>query len=1286
MLRLFSILLIVAFTFIPVQVHAATLSTDGSWVVIGGEYNMGGTNKINEESRVRFVKYFSDGTAQLEVQLRTWATGGKRVNCTCGYPIDGPWTYWTSDFDIYVNGTRVGRIEPTDVKHYHGSGKYTESMTFAVQTGVNLHIVVDPVNPWGPGYSSVAAGGGEGNIDVTIPKQTISISYNTNGGTPSSLGSQTVNAGDGFNLRSDVLRKTGYIHSGWNTNSSGTGVNYSLGQWTSFSSSITLYAKWTPNTYTVRYNGNGNTGGSTASSSHTYGTAKNLTANGFTKTGYHFIGWATSSTGNVAYSNGQSVSNLTSTNGGTVDLYAKWAPNSYTVTYNGNGNTSGSTATSTHTYDTWKTLTANGFHKTGYLFVNWNLNSAGTSTSYSNGQNVLNLTTVQNGNINLYAQWTPVKYKISFNGNGATSGSMSTIDATYDVSQNLPANQFKRTGYDFAGWNTKANGTGTAISDGGAAKNLTTTNGAEVVLYAQWNPIKYTITLDANGGTYEGKSTHTVTVPYDTTYTFTQPERYGYKFMGWTLKGGDSSSVPIEGNFSTKGNIVKINGKQFRVLSVNGSKVKVLMMDSYTSDYFNRSSITTSFGSYTGQKYAGSDLDDAMTSYYNSLPAIIRNAIVEQNISQSMYSYLGDSSTTETSYVGITGSTYTIARRGSTNVGMRKVYALDVDDIFEYLGPTFTGSQINKMIFDSNDAVYRYIWLRSAYYNKSVSGSENKALTYRGKEGRLSDETINYTYREIHPVFVIDLDLLTSTSGVMEGYTWNKNEKVITQSPYTGVVYEGTYTVKNLRYKPGTVTFVAKWEPCTYTVRYYELMHPSSSTVITYDVTAWVNGNPYSVAGVDEFGKYTWRKGYLIYNVGTKANYVKRSSSGSLIQASKSFTSPNTSLLSVNGVYTNLVPQNKVSTSYLTPAQNNPSAGYIQYINLLNYDAQKELWRKMVNGESYSLNETDVHIFAVFDDTVAAVRHVDDKYYVEGVEYNPKYEDGSIHYTNKDVTVKYSFYDGFSGIKTIRYMLGTSELKRWNYGEENDVAQAEGLLTISNGQVLTKLGPTTATVSLTFANNVSASQNYYLEVTDYSGNVSKFPISINCIDKTPPKLEDWIFQLCSGSITTSTNQPKKITASDTQSGVDYIEYVLSYTDEWGKPVQKKYRIEGSSGWMEVVPNPSNAVKIDIKVVDKATNVFETQNCQYTNYMEAESGVSLIDYNYLFGKYDEMFGRAEYDSDVTESNALEFIEALEQDTNDAAVSCLRWLQAKVKNGSTEAEALREFMDIYLYYRH
>ena len=119
---------------------------------------------------------------------------------------------------------------------------------------------------------------------------------------------------------------------------------------------ISIYADWKANAYTVKYNGNGNTGGSTAGSSHTYDTAKGLTANGFTKTGYTFKNWNTKADGSgTSYADKASVKNLTATAGGTVNLYAQWTANKYTVTYNANGGT-GTMANQELTYNKAATL------------------------------------------------------------------------------------------------------------------------------------------------------------------------------------------------------------------------------------------------------------------------------------------------------------------------------------------------------------------------------------------------------------------------------------------------------------------------------------------------------------------------------------------------------------------------------------------------------------------------------------------------------------------------------------------------------------------------------------------------------------------------------------------------------------------------------------------------------------------------------------------------------------------------------------------------------------------
>ena len=88
---------------------------------------------------------------------------------------------------------------------------------------------------------------------------------------------------------------------------------------------VTLTANWTANTYTIAFNGNGSTGGSTSSMKATYDSAVTLTANGFIKAGYVFTGWNTKSDGSgKSYSDKETVKNLTSVDGATVTLYAQW--------------------------------------------------------------------------------------------------------------------------------------------------------------------------------------------------------------------------------------------------------------------------------------------------------------------------------------------------------------------------------------------------------------------------------------------------------------------------------------------------------------------------------------------------------------------------------------------------------------------------------------------------------------------------------------------------------------------------------------------------------------------------------------------------------------------------------------------------------------------------------------------------------------------------------------------------------------------------------------------------
>jgi len=191
-------------------------------------------------------------------------------------------------------------------------------------------------------------------------------------------------------------------------------------------------------------------------------------------------------------------------------------PISYSVAFNGNNSTSGTMPNQSFTYGTAQNLTANVFTRTGHTFLGWNTATDGTGTSYTNGQNVNNLTAIAGATITLYAQWTPITYSVTFDGNGSTGGSMSNQAFTYGTAQNLTANAFTRTGHVFDGWNTNVAGTGTSYTNTQSVNNLTIIQSATVTLYAQWHAISSEANITAIAGqsiTWGGGNGSSATTP-----------------------------------------------------------------------------------------------------------------------------------------------------------------------------------------------------------------------------------------------------------------------------------------------------------------------------------------------------------------------------------------------------------------------------------------------------------------------------------------------------------------------------------------------------------------------------------------------------------------------------------------------------------------------------------------------------------------------------------------------------------------------------------------------------
>ncbi|WP_419018251.1 InlB B-repeat-containing protein [Eubacterium callanderi] len=237
--------------------------------------------------------------------------------------------------------------------------------------------------------------------------------------------------------------------------------------------------------YALAFDSNGG-GGVMPNQTKNYGEALTLNPNEYTKTGYTFSGWKELKSGAVYPDKATLTEDFTVIDDETVPLYAQWRANSYSVRFDGNTADGGSMGDQAMTYDEAASLTTNSYTKTGYTFTGWNTQADGEGTAYSDGQNVVNLTTTDGEVVKLYAQWRANKYSIRFDGNTADGGSMGDQAMTYDEAADLELNSYTKTGYTYKGWNTQPDGSGTAYTDGEEVSNLTTADGETVLLYAQW--------------------------------------------------------------------------------------------------------------------------------------------------------------------------------------------------------------------------------------------------------------------------------------------------------------------------------------------------------------------------------------------------------------------------------------------------------------------------------------------------------------------------------------------------------------------------------------------------------------------------------------------------------------------------------------------------------------------------------------------------------------------------------------------------------------------------------
>ena len=245
-------------------------------------------------------------------------------------------------------------------------------------------------------------------------------------------------------------------------------------------------------TYNVTYNGNGNTSGTVPTDATNY--AKNATVTVKTnsgtlaKTGYTFAGWNNKADGTGADFTPAGTFTITKD----TTLYAKWTPNEYTVTLNGNGGTGGS-ASVTATYEAaLPSFTApirSGYVLTGYYTTASGegskvINADGTLVASVDGYTDSNSKWIKADVATLHARWDPV-YTVTFNANGGTCATASLTQESYGASIILP--NASKDGYNFTGWYETASGTADPVGVAGDSYGASLT--ANKTLYARFSEI-----------------------------------------------------------------------------------------------------------------------------------------------------------------------------------------------------------------------------------------------------------------------------------------------------------------------------------------------------------------------------------------------------------------------------------------------------------------------------------------------------------------------------------------------------------------------------------------------------------------------------------------------------------------------------------------------------------------------------------------------------------------------------------------------------------------------------
>lgn len=589
------------------------------------------------------------------------------------------------------------------------------------------------------------------------------VVYNANGGKGASSATCVSST-----LSTIKPTRSGYKFLGWAKSKKATSPIYNAGDEVELTEDTTLYAVWSKG-YKIKYNANGGKVSSKTKTVYkglTYGTLKTPT-----RKGYKFLGWYTKASGGVNVTKDTKV-----TKSSTHTLYAHWQKIKYKITYELNGG-SNSKKNKTSYYVTTSRFKLNSPTKKGYKFLGWY-----TSNKYKTKVTYVNKGTT--GNKTYYAKWTPIKYTIQYYGNGNTSGSTKKqTSLKYNKTYTLNSNGFKKKDYVFDSWNTKKDGSGKKYTNKQSIKNLTSTNGKTIKLYARWKRREYTITYELNGGVNPSNAYKKYTKV--STLTLKTPTREGYTFKGWYT----SSSFKTKVTKIKKGTTG--NKKFYAKWGINGYSINYELnggnLSNPTTNYTTEDNVKLLVPTREGYAFKGWYTDSA---FNNQITEITK---------------------------GTTGN-LTLYAKWENLVSYKITYELNGGINSKDAVTTYTNDQ-KIVLSEPTRSGYKFLgWYTESTFENRVTSIEKGSNEDKTFYAKWELAIYNITY---------NLNGGENPNDIVTSYTINDN--IVLPTPTRkGYEFIGWYTESSFKNKVTSIeegstedkTFYAKWTAIKYTIIY----------------------------------------------------------------------------------------------------------------------------------------------------------------------------------------------------------------------------------------------------------------------------------------------------------------------------------------------------------------------------------------------------------------------------------------------------------------------------------